>query len=162
VLDADKDRSDPQAADFRSGLCAALGQIPWKTCHPRNRRRCVTTMIALYRESPDGGTHSAAYYALNRWGQQAAIPSLPETPMPWADRGWAVNSLGITMVHIPAGTFWMGDESVISEPYEQPRHQGHVGRRFLHGPIGRSPSGSSDNSSTKWAAIRDARPRRKS
>ncbi len=102
---------DPAAADFRSGLCAAPGQIPWDDMQPEDQETLRATMLALYRESPDGGTHSAAYYALNRWEQQATISRLPETRKPWTDRGWAVNSLGITMVQIAAGTFWMGDDS---------------------------------------------------
>jgi formylglycine-generating enzyme required for sulfatase activity len=131
VLEAAKLDPDSQAADFRSGLCAALGQIPWNDMTSEEQEELRTTMVALYRESPDGGTHSAASYALNRWGQQAALPRLAENPMPWLDRDWAVNNEGMTMLRIPAGTFWMGDESGLSSLVEQPRHQVTIAEGFF-------------------------------
>lgn len=131
VLDAMKTDPDLQTADFRSGLCAALGQIRWEAMSSEEKEALRATMIALYREAPDGGTHSAAYYALNRWGQQKEIPSLPANPKPWADRGWAVNNLGIAMTYIPAGTFWMGDESELSSENERPRRQVTMAEGFF-------------------------------
>ena len=105
ALEASK--SDPEAADFRSGLCAALGLIPWDKITADEQAALRTTMVALYTEAPDGGTHSAAYFALKRWKQ--AIPPIPSfQDAPDDDRGWLVNSLGMTMIRIPHGTFYDG------------------------------------------------------
>ena len=67
ALDAAK--TDPAAADFRSGLCAALGLIPWKEMQAEEQTALRTTLVGLYTDARDGGTHSAAFFALKRWGQ---------------------------------------------------------------------------------------------
>jgi formylglycine-generating enzyme required for sulfatase activity len=77
----------------------------------------------LYAESPDGGTHGAAFCTLTRWGRP--IPSdalsLQPTNRPPADRHWYVNSVGMTMIKAPAGQFKMGDDRSNYDD-ERPRH----------------------------------------
>ena len=69
-------KADPAAADFRSGLCAAPGLIPWDQIRAEEQAALRKTLVGLYTDAPDGGTHSAAYFALKRWGQEKAIPDL--------------------------------------------------------------------------------------
>ncbi|MCY2991887.1 MAG: SUMF1/EgtB/PvdO family nonheme iron enzyme [Planctomycetota bacterium] len=113
---------DPEAADFRSGLCAALGLIAWDKIPADGQAALGTTLVELYTGALDGGTHSAAYFALKRWKQ--AIPPIPRSKMrPDDDRGWLVNSLGMTMIRIPHGTFTMGDNSSQARAGEKPSHK---------------------------------------
>jgi formylglycine-generating enzyme required for sulfatase activity/energy-coupling factor transporter ATP-binding protein EcfA2 len=104
--------TDPTAADFRSGLCAALGLIPWDTMKGEEPDALRKTLLKLYTDAPDGGTHSAAWFALKSWKQENSLPELPRSSWrPADDRGWFVNSRGMTMIRIPADTFWMGDDT---------------------------------------------------
>ncbi|MCY2992077.1 MAG: SUMF1/EgtB/PvdO family nonheme iron enzyme [Planctomycetota bacterium] len=126
-------KADPAAADFRSGLCAALGLIPWGQIRAEEQAALRKTLVGLYVDAPDGGTHSAAFFALKHWGQEKTIPSLLETPQPWDDRGWAVNSLGMTMVRIPHDSFTMGDGSGQAGRDEKPPHEVTLTQDFYLG-----------------------------
>ena len=57
------------SASFRSGLCAALGLIPPDRIAASERDSVTRVLLDLYTQSPDGGTHSAAGWALRQWGQ---------------------------------------------------------------------------------------------
>ena len=91
--------------DFRSGLCAALGTIPWEQISPAERNSVRRALVELYLRSPDGGTHSAADWSLRQWGQE--LPSIAATVDPPAERTWHVNGQGLTMIGVPAGQFTM-------------------------------------------------------
>ena len=122
ALEASK--ADPAAADFRSGLCAALGLMPWDKIGPEEQAALRKTLVGLYTGAPDGRTHSAAYFALMRWGQEKAIPTLaPSKLRPADDRDWLVNSLGMTMIRIPHGSFTMGEASSQAGSEEKPPHK---------------------------------------
>jgi formylglycine-generating enzyme required for sulfatase activity len=101
---------------FRSGLCAALGMIPPDQLDEATLERLKAALADLYARAPDGGTHSAAGWALRRWG---ARPQDPEPGEP-ADPGrrWFVNRHGLTLLAVASGTFTQGDlESDDARPH---------------------------------------------
>ena len=62
-----------------------------------------------YETASDGGTHSAAGWALRQWGIEA--PALPATSQPSEGRQWLVNSLGMTLLKINPGVFVRKDQT---------------------------------------------------
>ncbi len=62
-----------------------------------------------YETASDGGTHSAAGWALRQWGIEA--PALPATSQPSEGRQWLVNSLGMTLLEIKPGVFVRKDDT---------------------------------------------------
>ena len=103
----------------------------------------VSTLRQLHVECPDGGTHSAAGWALRRWGIEppAVAPSRTAPP----GRGWFVNGLGMTMIEVPPGAFPTRQSYML--PYALSACEVTVGqfRRFLDDPD-RSRSGRPDGS----------------
>ena len=93
-------------AAFRSGLSAALGTIAVEMLEPNEHRSAVETLARLYADAPDGGTHSAAGWALRQW--KAPVPNVAPTKSPDGNRHWFVNGEGMTMIEVPAGEFPMG------------------------------------------------------
>jgi serine/threonine protein kinase/formylglycine-generating enzyme required for sulfatase activity len=92
---------------FQSGVCAALGLTDPTSLAVDDRERLESVLQQLYRESPDGGVHSAAGWALRQWGRR--LPDLDSSPLPTPGRGWFVNRHGMTMLTVQPGTFTMGD-----------------------------------------------------
>jgi formylglycine-generating enzyme required for sulfatase activity len=86
--------------DARSGLCAALGSIPPEEIPPEARSRLEGIMREFYLHAPDGGTHAAARWVLNRW--KIELPDLPASYQPVGEKKWFQNHQGITFVEIPA------------------------------------------------------------
>jgi formylglycine-generating enzyme required for sulfatase activity len=108
---------DPAQADFLSALCAALGLVERRTLASEEQEALLATLRQMYTQAPDGATHGAASYALTRWGEK--LPPLPaSTRVPSPDRNWFVNTQGMTMIEIPAGSFRMGDPT--GESHEKP------------------------------------------
>jgi eukaryotic-like serine/threonine-protein kinase len=112
---------------FRSGLCAALGLTDAQSVSGEQRETLKAALALLYREAPDGGTHSAAAWALQKWN--APLPD-PETPaMP---RDWFINSVKMTMVRVPPNfvkspqstTLYFGDREIPVDLF----------RQFIHDP----------------------------
>jgi formylglycine-generating enzyme required for sulfatase activity/tRNA A-37 threonylcarbamoyl transferase component Bud32 len=103
--------------DCRSGLCAALGRLDPSLLAPGARRELTAALDDLYRRAPDGGTHSAAGWALRRWG--VPLPPLAQTAQPVAGRGWFVNRRGLTMIVVPPGQFVTEARAVVrlTRPY---------------------------------------------
>ncbi len=135
ILRESKAGAGREKADLRSGLCAALGLIPLETLTESQRRALIAALTELHQQAPDGGTHSAAYFALRRWRQEKAIRDLtPSKLLPAEDRGWFVNSLGMTMVRIiPRGSFTMGDNSSLAAEEEKPPHEVTLTQDFYLG-----------------------------
>ncbi|MCI0456952.1 MAG: bifunctional serine/threonine-protein kinase/formylglycine-generating enzyme family protein, partial [Gemmataceae bacterium] len=99
-------RGDADAA-FRSGLLAALGRLEPRVLAAEEQRALEQVFRELYTAAPDGGTHSAAGWALRRW--QVPVPALPVSSAPRPGCQWFVSASGLTLVEIPAGVFTMGD-----------------------------------------------------
>ncbi|MGH7136752.1 MAG: formylglycine-generating enzyme family protein, partial [Pirellulales bacterium] len=96
---------------FRSGLCAALGTID----PPHDEReKAVQTLTDFYTSAADGGTHSAAGWALRQWEEN--LPALPTRSHPQSDRDWFVNGRGMTMIKVPAGSLSTVDLAVPNSP----------------------------------------------
>jgi serine/threonine protein kinase/formylglycine-generating enzyme required for sulfatase activity len=90
-----------------SGLCAAVGTIRPDTLASREQRQLRRALRRLYQQAHDGGTHSAAGWALRKWG--VPLPEIQPSPRPVNGRHWFRNSLGMTLVEIPPGQFVMGE-----------------------------------------------------
>lgn len=105
-----------QDDDFRSGLCTALGTID-----DAPRQRLVEVVTTLYRHAPDGGTHSAAGWTLNKWSR--TLPDVSATAPVTSGRRWYVNGQGMTLVALPAGRFRMGTTGEPPFDDEAPAHE---------------------------------------
>jgi formylglycine-generating enzyme required for sulfatase activity len=92
---------------FRSGMCAALGLIEPDTLDGEERVDLQRVLSELYERAPDGGTHSAAGWALRRW--KAKLPEITPTAGAPEGRYWFVNRKRMTMLRVDAGRFRMGD-----------------------------------------------------
>jgi formylglycine-generating enzyme required for sulfatase activity len=92
---------------FQSGLCASLGLMPVSTFGDDERQALAAALTRLYRSASDGGTHSAAGWALRQW--QVALPALAVSSGSVPGRRWFLNGQGMTMCQMDAGTFVMGD-----------------------------------------------------
>ena len=99
-------RSD---AALRSGLCLAVGSIPLGQLTDAEREAWKPVLTQWYETASDGGTHSAAGWALRQWGIEA--PALPATSQPSEGRQWLVNSLGMTLLKINPGVFVRKDQT---------------------------------------------------
>jgi len=124
----DRDDVDPHLS---SGLCAALGLIAThadknadKTTARSVIARLSPDLLRLFQDAPDGGTHSAAWYALKRWRElepSIQIPVLkPRQLSAGENPGWFVNTQGMVMIRIPHGSFTMGDDSSAASANEKP------------------------------------------
>lgn len=92
-----------ESPDFRSGLCAAVGTVPFEKLTSQEQDEVVRALSRLYTTADDAGTHTAAGWALRQW--QLPLPSLKSADEPAGKRRWFANSLGLTMIHIPPGKF---------------------------------------------------------
>ena len=99
-------RSD---AALRSGLCLAVGSIPLGQLTEAERKAWKPVLTQWYETASDGGTHSAAGWALRQWGIEA--PALSATSQPSEGRQWLVNSLGMTLLKINPGVFVRKDQT---------------------------------------------------
>ncbi|HVC99286.1 MAG TPA: SUMF1/EgtB/PvdO family nonheme iron enzyme, partial [Pirellulales bacterium] len=119
-------RASDEAA-FRSGLCMAFGTIAPDTLESAERDQGAEVLLALYTGAPDGGTHSAAGWALRQWNRP--LPAIEPTGRPASDQRWFVNRQGMTMVEVVAGKFTMGTPGEATQgDDEQPAHEVHLTR----------------------------------
>ena len=120
-----------RAADLppavRSALLLGLGYLPVEKV-PAD---AVELTQRIFENEKDAGLHAAAFWALRQW--KAAVPKLTPSKKIPADRDWYVNSIGMTMVRIPAGTFWMGSEGESAQDDEKPRHEVTLTKDFFLG-----------------------------
>ena len=100
-------------SDFRSGLCAALGRLEKKLVPKQVADALTKTLLHLHRHAGDGATHSAAFWALNQW--KVEVPAINQRTEAADGFHWYTNTLGMTMLHIPDGSFRMGSEVKMNE-----------------------------------------------
>ncbi len=100
----------------RSGLCAAVGGVEPATLTPAVGRNLAAALRELYRTDPDGGTHSAADWAMRQW--RLPLPDIEPTPQPLAGRRWFVNGAGLTMIGLRPGSFLLQSTvMVLTRPF---------------------------------------------
>jgi len=98
--------SETNEPAFRSGLSAAIGRIAVEMVGPGERRALTRALAELFTNASDGGTHSAAGWALRRW--KHPLPQIEPGSRPPEGRRWFVNGEGLTMLEIPAGRYTTG------------------------------------------------------
>ena len=100
----------PQSdAALRSSLCLAVGSIALGQVIEAERAAWKRVLTQWYETASDGGTHSAAGWALRQWGTE--VPAVPATSQPSEGRQWLVNSLGMTLLEIKPGVFVRKDQT---------------------------------------------------
>lgn len=101
---------------FRQGLCLAFGQKNPAQLLQEERDALVAEFARLYREAPDGETHSAAWWCLRQWDLE--VPTLPEDMLMPRQRGWYATRHGLTMIRLKTpAQFVMGNpEEDIANP----------------------------------------------
>jgi serine/threonine protein kinase/formylglycine-generating enzyme required for sulfatase activity len=99
-------RSD---AALWSGLCLGVGGIPSGQLTASERNAWKPVLTQWYETASDGGTHSAAGWALRQWGFEA--PALSATSQSSEGRQWLVTSLGMTLLKINPGVFVRKDQT---------------------------------------------------
>ncbi len=87
---------------LRSGICLAIGSI--QDIAATAQAEWENLLTDWYCTQPDGGTHSAAGWALRQWN--GTEPPIDEAQLRGKERGWTVTEqTGLTMIRIPAGQF---------------------------------------------------------
>jgi len=130
--DWQRDLFDPELSAARAAVLV-LGSFSPAQVPSRYRQPLVEHLLALYRDHPDAGLHSAAEYVLRRWEQAerlAAIDRELASHEPIGQRRWYVTAQGHTMVLLPGrAAFWMGapEEEQDRSTYE-PRHWRRISR----------------------------------
>src|SRR5207249_5052461 len=104
---------------------AGLGGIDPEELAAGEHEALEKVLLELYRDAPDGATHSAAGWALRQW--KVALPAIPHAPRPPGGRHWFVNARGMTMLEVPPGVFTMGHPAVP----EAPPHPVYLSRPFF-------------------------------
>ncbi len=89
---------------IRQAVILALGEYDARKFSSVDRRELVAKFTSLYRDDPDAGVHSAAGWALKRYGMEQALGKLDaELRSKGADgkagsRQWFTNSKGLTFL----------------------------------------------------------------
>ena len=91
---------------LRSAICCALGNCTLDA-FGTEESILIAVMKNLYREAPDAATHSASGWALRRWQLEVDPQHDADDQLSRSNdqRDWSVNSQGMTMLRIPAGSF---------------------------------------------------------
>ncbi len=113
---------------LRSAISLGVGGIPVDQTSAAEQAAWQSIWTKWYQTIPDTGTHGATDWALRQWNM--ALPKLPPSSHSAEDRNWFVNSMGMTMLEIPAGTFQMGSDSQVASESEKPVHQVTLTRSF--------------------------------
>jgi formylglycine-generating enzyme required for sulfatase activity len=110
----------------RRALILGLGGLP-----AGRRRAAAARLLADYRDDPDPGIHSAANWALRRWGYDQEVRAIDRelaSGGPRGQRRWYVNRRGHTLaVLLDPGFSWGGCPA--NEPGE-PLERRRIGRSY--------------------------------
>jgi len=125
-----------EAADnsaLRSGVCCAMASVSPDALGPAEKKKWELALRDWYRSKPDAATHSAAGFALGQW--KLDLPPITPAMQPATGAHWYVNSIGMTMVWIPAGEFLMGSPDSDKEALasEKPQHRVRITKPFWLG-----------------------------
>ena len=93
-------------SEFQSGVCSALGTVPFEKLGFEEAPVLIEVIENLYHKSSAAGTRCAAQWTLQKWEKlQQRVPN--EVSLQPRSH-WFVNSVGMTMVHIPPGRYTVG------------------------------------------------------
>ena len=95
--------SDSDDVPLRSAVALAAGSVPEADVTSRDRQAWLPVLSNWYRDAQDTLTHSAADWTLRKWN--LPVPELAASTQPTQSCNWCVNSVGMTMLVIPAGRF---------------------------------------------------------
>ena len=93
---------------LRSAVALAAGSAPETDVTVTDRQAWESVLSDWYQNAPDTLTHSAAGWTLRKWGLEP--PEIAASRQPVDHRNWHVNSAGMTMLLIPAGSFLRRDD----------------------------------------------------
>jgi formylglycine-generating enzyme required for sulfatase activity len=94
---------------LRTALALSVGCVQARDVSASNEQAWQSVFSNWYQTQPDSGTHSAAGWALRRWNLE--LPAIVVSNQPSETCHWYVNSVGITMLKLPAGSFVGEDEA---------------------------------------------------
>jgi len=125
-----------EAADdsaLRSGVCCAMASVSPDSLGPAEKKKWELALRDWYRGKSDAATHSAAGFALGQW--KLDLPPITPATQPATSANWYVNSIGMTMVLVPAGEFLMGSPDSDKEALasERPQHRVRITKPFWLG-----------------------------
>jgi formylglycine-generating enzyme required for sulfatase activity len=92
-------------ASVRRALVLSLCQFDEVQVRLAGREQWVARLLALYRDDPDAGMHSAAEWVLRSWKEGAGVAQIDselKTGRVEGKRQWYINRQGQTMMVIPA------------------------------------------------------------
>ena len=89
---------------LRSAVALAVGNVPAADFTDEEvKSKWVQMLSKWYRTHSDTSTHSAAGWALRQW--KVEPPEIPPSKPHVVNGNWFVNTVGMTMLKIPVGTF---------------------------------------------------------
>lgn len=103
-------------ADFRSTICLVIGGVPPQRMTAEQRKAWETILTDWHQHKHDTSTHSASAWALRKWGLPLPILTAGlsnEVATSDSVRQWRINSIGLTLLRIPAGEVQGENGSII-------------------------------------------------
>ncbi len=112
---------DAEHAGLRSGICLGVGSTEDLT--PAVQAEWQSLLMEWYCNQPDGGTHSAAGWALRQWN----VP-IDDVRRSRQGDGWTVTEqIRLTMIRIPHGQF----EREVRSEQDVPKQVVRITRDFM-------------------------------
>ena len=102
---------------LRSSVALAVASAPASDVSDSDKRVWESVLSNWYATERGTFTHSSASFALRKW--KLKPPGIPASRQPRENRNWHVNSVDITMLLIPAGSFVRKDPDADGEAVEQ-------------------------------------------
>ena len=106
--------ADSDDGSVRSAIVLAVGSARVADVPLLEKQAWKLVLANLYATAPDTPTHSASGWALRQWNQK--LPEITTSKAPVDEMNWHVNSLGMTMLKIRAGSFVRRDSKDPLDP----------------------------------------------
>ena len=95
--------ADSESIPLRSGIVLAIGGCRSDETPAEAKKAWHAVVSRWYTDDGDALIHSASGWMMRKWGLD--VPEMIPTKSPSNNTKWHVNSAGMTMLKIPAGTF---------------------------------------------------------
>jgi len=95
-------------AGLQSALCLGIGSISPDQVMETERKAVQSQWSNWHASSGDAALHSASGWALRQW--KFELPVLSQTKQLSEGHQWHVNTVGLTMLQLPSGSFVRKDE----------------------------------------------------